>query len=426
MSLFGKLFSKRTPEEERAQADALFAAEDFGAAKLAYERAQDLVRAQPDQVKTLAEKIDACRDAIAKRRIAEAVTLIEQGNFEYAREELQGAIETAASPELIEQAERQMERTERTQRRVEQAAVPEQEAADRYEVIAGGFDEDQYAEYDAHGEPMKRAILAFHDGKPAEARAELEALVASADAPRYLWFEVGRARIADGDAAGGADALAKFLATLHEEEGGDARLLAHMELAQQVHARGDFDGALAHYEQALEAMPDDPRPYLAMATFLRREKQFDEAIEVLEAALASRDAHEPDFRLWHELGLTYADAGRDEDAIKELERTIDFLTRRNQRDLPPEGTIRLALLYEKSDRPARALDLYALLADGSDRTNAYAYRLESARLMQKLGLGSEARRAMQRARDEAPADEAVRAEVEKICKSLEAGVQPSS
>ena len=37
---------------------------------------------------------------------------------------------------------------------------------------------------------------------------------------------------------------------------------------------------------------------------------------------------------------------------------VEFLTRRNQRDLPPDGTRRLAVLYERSGRPARALDLY--------------------------------------------------------------------
>jgi tetratricopeptide (TPR) repeat protein len=273
---------------------------------------------------------------------------------------------------------------------------------------------------------MKRALLALHDGKIPEARLALEALVEKADGPRYLWFEIGRARLADGATDEGAEALTKFLATLHAEEGGDARLIAHMELAQLVHARGDFDGAVAHYESALEALPDDPRPYLAMANFFRREQLFDEAIEVLEAALAARDEADPDFRLWLELGLAFADAGRDEPAIAQLERVIDYLTRRNQRDLPAEGMLRLAGLYEKSERPARALDLYTLLADGNDRQSAFLYELEAARLMQALGLSAEARRMLQRAREDAPADEAVRKRVEELAQSLETAVQTGS
>jgi tetratricopeptide (TPR) repeat protein len=426
MSLFGKLFGKRTLEQERTHADELFAAGEFGTAKLAYERAHDLAKESPGVQAELTQKIDGCRDAIATRRLGEAEVLVAQGNLVFAREELQGAIETAASRELIAKAEERLQSLEGRQRREERAEESEQTEEDRFEVISGGFEDDQYAEYMAHGEPMKRALLALHDGKIPEARAELEALAERADAPRYLWFELGRARLAEGATDAGAEALTKFLGTLHAEEGGDARLIAHMELAQLVHARGDFDGAVAHYEQALEALPDDPRPYLAMAGFFRREQLFDEAIEVLEAALASRDEHDPDFRLWLELGLTYADAGRDEPAIAQLERVIDFLTRRSQRDLPPEGTLRLAALYEKSDRPARALDLFTLLADGSDRQNAFAYELEAARLMQSLGLSAEARRMLQRAREDAPADEAARARIEELAKTLDASVQSGS
>lgn len=427
MSLLGKLFGKRTLEQERAHADELFAAGEFGSAKLAYERAHDLAAELPEVKQALAAQVDSCRDSIATRRIAEAENLIAQGNVEYAREELQGAMETAASRELIVQAEQRIESLERRQRREERAAdEAETSDEDRFEVISGGFEEDQYNEYTAHGEPMKRALLALHGGKIPEARKELEALAEHADGPRYLWFELGRARLADGATDAGAEALTRFLGTLHAEEGGDARLIAHMELAQLVHARGDFDGAVAHYERALEALPDDPRPYLAMANFFRREQLFDEAIEVLEAALASRDEHDPDFRLWLELGLAYADAGRDEPAIAQLERVIDFLTRRNQRELPAEGTLRLAALYEKSDRPARALDLFTLLADGSDRQNAFVYELEAARLMQSLGLSAEARRMIQRARENAPADEAARARVEELARGLENTVQSGS
>jgi tetratricopeptide (TPR) repeat protein len=426
MSLLGKLFGKRSAEEERAHADELFAAGDFGQAKLGYERTQALTRDQPELQSTLAVKIDSCRDALAKRRIAEAERLIAQGNLEFAREELQGAIETAASRELIAQAEQRSEGLEQKQWVQEHPLAAEIGAEDRFEVIAGGCEDDQYAEYTAHGEPMKRALLLLHDGKTAEARSELEALIASADAPRYMWFELGRARLATGDTESGAEALNKFLDSLHPEEGGDARLIAHMELAQLVHAKGDFDGAVAHYERALEALPNDPRPYLAMAAFFRREELYDEAIEVLEAALAARDEHDPDFRLWHELGLAYADAGKDEAAISQLERVVEFLTRRNQRDLPPEGTLRLAMLYEKSERPARALDLYTLLAGGTDQPNLFAYQMEAARLMQKLGLTAEARRMLQRARESAPQEPAVQARLDELAQGLSAGVQSGS
>ncbi|HEY2734681.1 MAG TPA: tetratricopeptide repeat protein, partial [Polyangiales bacterium] len=232
--------------------------------------------------------------------------------------------------------------------------------------------------------------------------------------------ELGRARLADGDDEGGAAALEKFLASLHPEEGGDARLLAHMELAQLIHARGDFDGAVAHYEAALNALPEDPRPYLAMASFFRREKLLEEAIEVLEAALEALADRAADVRLWHELGLAHADAGHDADATRWLERVVAHLSAQQQTDLPPEGAQRLAALYEKQpDGAVRALDLYSLLARGSDRPNLYRYHIEAARLMKGLDLGADARRMLQRARELAPEDEATRARITELLSELD-------
>jgi|WetSurMetagenome_2_1015567.scaffolds.fasta_scaffold2549818_1 hypothetical protein len=47
--MFRKLFGGRTLEEERAQADALVQRGEFGQAKLAYDRAHALAKAQPEQ-----------------------------------------------------------------------------------------------------------------------------------------------------------------------------------------------------------------------------------------------------------------------------------------------------------------------------------------------------------------------------------------
>jgi tetratricopeptide (TPR) repeat protein len=424
--MFRKLFGGRSLEDERAHADALVQRGEFGQAKLAYERAAVLAKAAPDQQRELGERVAMCRNAIAKAHLAEAERLIAQGSIDFARDELQAVTETAADPALVRQAEERLERLERAVVRAEIAETAAPSEEDRFELIAGGFEDDQYAEYLAHGDAAKQALLFLHDGQTAEARSALEALIATADGPRYLWFELGRARLAEGDSEGGATALERFLASLHAEEGGDARLLAHMELAQLIHARGDFDGAVKHYEAALNAMPADPRPYLAMASFFRREKLLEEAIEVLEAGLDALSDRPADARLWHELGLAHADAGHDAEAIAWLERVVAQLSSLQQTDLPPEGTLRLAALYEqRPDGAARALDLYSLLAHGSDRPNLYRYHLDAARLMKRLGLTAEARRMLQRARELAPADEAEQARVTTALQELEATTGPA-
>ena len=53
MSLLGKLFGKRTLAEERANAEALHARGEYGLAKLAFERALGLARAEPEGVRHL-------------------------------------------------------------------------------------------------------------------------------------------------------------------------------------------------------------------------------------------------------------------------------------------------------------------------------------------------------------------------------------
>ncbi|MEY4578683.1 MAG: hypothetical protein RL701_3386 [Pseudomonadota bacterium] len=426
MSLLSKLFGSRSVDDEKAQADALFERGEFGQAKLGYERARghSQAKTQPALQHTLAERISACRDAIAREHLAEAERLLARGQLDFAREELQQAAQTAADPALLRAASERSDQLERVvvQAEVAQQSLPPDED-DRFELISGGFENDQYAEYLAHGEPVKRALLFLHEGNTAEARSLLEAVISGADGPRYLYFELGRARLAEGDTEGGQTALEKFLSVLHDDEGGDARLLAQIELAQLAHARGDFDGAVAHHESALTAMPDDPRPYLAMAGYFRRENLLEEAIDVLEAGLEALQGKPPDIRVWQELGLALADAGRDPEAIAWLERVVALLASQQHTDLPPGGTVRLAQLYERSGRASRALDLYALLARGSDRASLHEYHEQAARLMLTLGLRDDAHRMLLRARELAPDDAVVRARIEAALAASEGAAQ---
>jgi tetratricopeptide (TPR) repeat protein len=421
MSLLGKLFGSRTLEQERAHADALFGRGELGTAKLAYERAHALAKGQPELQRELSDRSRACQDAIARLHFDEAERLIAEGNHELALESLKQVELTAADASLQRQARERAEQLERAAVRSEVAEHTAPNEEDRFELIAGSFDNDQYAEYLAHGEPVKQALLLLHDGKTAQARALLEEILKTADGPRYLWFELGRARLADNDAAGGEKALEQFLQTLHLDEGGDARLLARIELAQIARGRGDVDAAIAHYESALTAAPEDPRPYLAMANFFRQEKLLEEAVDVLEAGIDALQGQPPDVRIWQELGLALADQGRDAEAISWLERMVELLSNQRVTDLPPEGATRLAELHERAGRSARALDLYAMLAHGSDLPRLYHYYEQAARLLQAMDMPAEARRNLVRALELAPEDPVVKARLKAAADQAAAG-----
>jgi tetratricopeptide (TPR) repeat protein len=410
MSFFGKLLGRRTAGEERERADALFANGELGLAKLAYERALSAAGPETDDVKQgLRTRIDACKDGLARARIAEAERLFADGARELAVHELEAAIETAASAEIIADAEQRIERTERREARAH-AQLAEQSDDERFETIAGAFEDEQLDEYTAQGPELRAALLALYDGKSSEARPVLERLAQDNDEARYLWFEVGRVRLLDGDNEGGREALQRFVARLAPDEGGEARLGAHMELAVLKRDQGEVEAALAEYEAAVEALPDDPRPYLAMAAFLRREGAAADAVEVLVSAIDAlgQEGHRQ-WRLEIELGLAHAALGQDDPAIEALEGAISYLTQRHGLDLPPEGAVPLAELHEKRGNRARALDLYNLLASGSDVANHFTYYRNAARLLRELDQPAEARRMLQRASELAPADPELRA-----------------
>ena len=125
--------------------------------------------------------------------------------------ELQAAIETAqGSRDPRAEAEQRIETAERSDARevAKRAAGAEPSEDERFELIAAGWEEFQLDEYAKHGPELRRVLLALYDGSLEGARPVLEQLVRDADEPRYLWFELGRVRLLDGDTEGGREALA--------------------------------------------------------------------------------------------------------------------------------------------------------------------------------------------------------------------------
>ena len=400
-----RLFGKRPFSELKSEADQLFERGQYGQAKLAYERAAEARDMPQEERDVVGERVGACCDAIATSRIREAERLLESGDRSLAEDELQHALETAWSAPLRQDIATLLEQLQRQEVRQQVASFDHVSDEDRYLAISGSWEDDQVMEYQAYGEQFRRAVLQFHEGQVAVATREFEAVMAEAEDPVYLWFEVGRARLENGDRVRAQEALSTFLARLAPGEGGDARLTAHMALAHIAMQRDDFDAAMQQYSEAVEALPDDPRPYLAMATFMRHHELAEEALDVLSSVLAILPEDQPNFRIWHELGLCHADVGQSAEAIDWLEQVVSYFTTRQHFDLPPEGTLRLAQLHESSGNVARAADLLRLLCQGSDRINLFAYHLEATRLLCELSAKEDAQRMLSRAMELVPSEE---------------------
>ena len=393
MSLLKKLFSA-DPEALEKKADALYAAGDFGPAKLAYEKA---MAASPESAQeAFAAKALRCADGIAQQRIEEARAYLAQGSIELAEQELEGALEVVSDTSLREQAQAMLDGLE-AQEAKEQAASPEMTDEERIALLMGQWEEAQANEYEGYGDVFLEALLAIQREEFDEARLQLDALVAQAPDPRYLWLEVGRARLLGDDAAGGKAALQSFLDALPEEEGGETKLAANLALARLADEAEQFEEAMRYFEAAVLALPEDYRPYLAMGAFLRGKGHGQEALDVLKTSLELSKTVGTDWRLLEELGLASELVGKLDDARSFLNQVIEFFTQHQITDFPSTTATALAKLYEAGGRLDRAADLYRALSQGSDGDRHALYHYEAGRLLQALGLEQEARRMLTRA-----------------------------
>lgn len=393
MGLFKKLFAA-DPAALEKKAHALFAARDFGPAKLAYERALD-ARAGSSHP-ALEDKIRQCTDGIAQQRIDEAKAYLADGALELAGHELEGALEVATSEAIRAEAQQLLDGLE-AEDALEQAVSHEMTDEERIALIAGQWQDEQADEYESYGQPLFDALVAMQSERFDEALQGLEAIVSGAEGPRYLWLELGRARLLTMDLTGGKEALERFLEALGADEGGETKLAAHLALARLADDSDDFEEAMSQFEGAVHAIPEDYRPYLAMGAFLRSKGHADEALDVLRTALELSKNASVDWRLLEELGLAHEAVGKTDEAKSFLEQVIDFFTQRQVSDFPIPTATTLARLHEDDGKLDRAADLYRALSQGEDRDNHALYHYEAGRLLRDLGLGDEAHRMLTRA-----------------------------
>lgn len=423
MSFLKKIFGGSTFADDRAEGDRLFDAGQLVEARIAYQRALDRKKdASAEAVGHCQERIAACLDGMAEARLEEAERLRDAGEHELAEAELRNAMDMAASEEIAKRARRMLETMEKDDARQNAELPAEMSDDDRWALLAGNWEDDQIDEYDALGDAFRDALLALHDGRVEEGRAALEGMLD--DDACYLWLEVGRARLLAEDFEKAEEALRTFLEKLDDEEGGEARLSAHAELAGLRDREDDEEGAMAEYEAAMEAFPDDPRPFYLMGRYLRAKAHHEEAAEVFEAALPLLDEQRPDWRFFEELGLAKMASGEDDEAAAWLDRVIAFFVQIRRPDapqveFPPATAVARAKLHEKAGELEKAADLFRGLARGSDHENHLAYHREAARLLIELDLNDEARRMLTRALALAENDAEARAAIEAQIADLE-------
>jgi len=115
--------------------------------------------------------------------------------------------------------------------------------------------------------------------------------------------------------------------------------------AQLAAARGDFSGAVADYEAAVAASPNDANLRNDYGTMLARQQRDQEALNEFNEALRLR----PDHYFAHmNIGALYRRLGRDEEAINHFGKAA-FLRP------SPDPHVYLALILAVRGDPARAI-----------------------------------------------------------------------
>jgi tetratricopeptide (TPR) repeat protein len=146
-------------------------------------------------------------------------------------------------------------------------------------------------------EPSGQLIMDFALGQLATPRAEVQSLYPdpappTADGPPrspYAWFQLGVARLRDGDDAG---ASAAFRAALAQDPGLAA---AHTNLGRLAAAAGDRAAARRAFERALELDPEQPEARFNLANVLDESGELELAAAEYRRVVAAwpdyADAH---------------------------------------------------------------------------------------------------------------------------------------
>lgn len=414
MALFSKLFGggwdKTVERARRLEREG-----EDGDALILYEQALAGERrgVETERVREVEARAVAIRDRIADARIADGRTLLEQGNPEAAEEAFRTALQVAGTETKESEAQACLDGMEAEVARHMAARAREPTEDEVFQALSGAWEEEQWDEYEEHGEAFRDAYLEFHRGRPERAVPVYERLLdgAGLDAV-FLLFELGRARAAaatkvEGEEAevlrkDAIDALATFLERIPDGVASAVCAAAWNELAQVHLERDDAESAEDALMRAQEAVPEQPVAYLNLGLFLRREGRDEEAVDALQQGSEVMDKLRPDFRLMAELGLCLRSVGRVDEAVETLQAVVSGMSSLQQGYHDPYVSVPLAEMYEQKGSKREACDLYRHLAEGADADNLGAYSYQSARLLVELGEHELARRYIARARELAP------------------------
>lgn len=433
MAFLKKLFG-RDPESLRKEADAAFAAESWGEAKLAYQQLLERLGDAPEAERSaVRERVDASQTELVRVQLAEVARLKGSGDLEGAVELCRATIEMADGLSIKDEVKARADGLTEELTRVSQPDVGVPTEEDVFLALSGGWTEEQADELSGYGDVFRRAFLGLHAGKADEAREVFRRLAGEHPDALYVKLELARALVAsrrretpageptEEEATEEARAAFEVAAGLFreyvdaepEEASDELYATVQSELAQLLLELGNHQEAEECLKEAAEATYEQTYGHLNLGRFYRMQKRHDEAIARLDVAVAKMGTVTPDIRVYRELGLAHRDAGHRDEAIDCLQAVIDHQASLGVFDFDPETAEVLADLYVQRGDKEEASDLYRHLARGHNVAGRFRYHLLAGKLLKEAGRKADGVRELHAARALATDDEK-RAEVEAL------------
>jgi tetratricopeptide (TPR) repeat protein len=398
---FFKFLSGKGPEEIEAKGDGFFDVGEYGAAKLEYEKALDKLTdkstGKPGDIKRIKEKLVRSKEALAHAHRETALSFIETEYWDEAEERLHLALELTQDTRLRGEIEKMLEEI---QEQVSEAARQEfsdvyleedetqiskinPEEEEHFVALCSTLSDEERRAYYSYGEAFQKGFVALNQGDFESAGSELSrALQENPEDGGYILLELASAYLNLGRQDEARDLLNDFI-----EEHPDS-LKAYAILCEILWERKDFDRAL----EILDACPRegvDPVAHLLLwGETLFQAERYQEAENLFRGVLQTRGWEE---NVARSLARVYEAAGSPERA-RDLYLEIMSNCQSCRRAVDPMIKRRFADIgYEMGDHTVGILELYLSLIQ-EDPDNRKDYYRKISRIYASMGNENEAGR----------------------------------
>lgn len=360
-------FFSKNPEKLEQKGDACFASEDFGSAKIQYEKAlTGIEKKSPDNTglkERVLEKLKQSKEALAQQHVETGDDLVEAGILDTARNLFNLALELTENPETKADLKKRLANLDEGEKagpvefsdsdpcETKPGHVSE---TDEFHLLCATLPEEMEEAYLSYGDPFRKGYLALSRGEFETAAEMLEKAMAEETATdTFIPLELSTALIHLGKAEDARLLLEDFLQSHPASMQGVnllSDLLCEMELYEKAHAL--LDSSPDSVKNSLEALLHKGRIYF-------REGKYQNAASLYQSHLKEKGWSDAVARA---LAETLEALGQMEEARDMVTALLNRCAGCGGRPDPFDRKKFADLSFELEDFSDKTLELYLSLA----------------------------------------------------------------